>query len=547
MNSPHAKVADSYRPSPYGRRGMVCSGHHLASLAGMQVLQAGGNAVDAAIATAAALGMVEPAMSGPGGDGFIMVYHAATGEVRCINGTGAAPSTATREAYLEDGIPTFGIRSVSVPGIVSAWLLAHEEFGVLPLAEVFTPARELAEEGFPVSVLLSQSMQAHFDQKTPLLTHADSAAIFMPNGRPPQPGELIRNPNYAKLLEGLACDGWAYFYEGPVAEAILKLSAENGGHFAREDLTEQRACFCDPISTDYRGVTVWESPPNSSGHVLLQELNLIERFDIAGMGRNTPESVHVMVEAKKLAFADREKYLGDPEHVDVPVEWLISKEHAANRVKLIDPQRANPEPLPGNAPGHEDTTCFMTADRWGNAVCQLQSIQTGFGSCIVAGDTGVLLNNRMTYWHLEADHPDALMPGKRVRHTMNTVMATREGELILVCGTPGADTQVQTNMQCVSHVLDFGLNPQEALEAPRWRHLQNPMESMWPHTCEDRLQLEGRFEAETRAGLEARGHTLEILPDWGGPGSEQMIVRDPQTGVWRGGTDPRRDGLALAW
>ena len=337
------------------------------------------------------------------------------------------------------------------------------------------------------------------------------------------------------------------------------------------DFAQCRSRWEEPICTSYRGYTVYEAPPNSSGHVLLQELNLVEHFDLKALGCNTAESIHRMVEAKKLAFIDREAFLADPDFVDVPTEGLISKEYAKERVKLIHPDRVATSVQPGDPWKHqqdrskasiprklptaserkEDTTCFAVVDRWGNAVCQLQSLQSPFGSSLIAGDTGILLNNRMTYWHLEADHPDCLQPGKRVRHTMNPVMVFKEENgkrrLILVCGTPGADTQVQTNLQVITHVLDFGMTVVEAVEAPRWRHTQNPTESTLPHTCNDELILEGRFPEETRRGLARRGHGLNMIGDWEATGSEMMIQIDPETGALFGAADPRRDGYAIGW
>ncbi len=348
----------------------------------------------------------------------------------------------------------------------------------------------------------------------------------------------------------------------------------NGGLLSLEDLGRFHGEWQDPISTTYHGHTVFEAPPNSSGHVLLQELNIIEQFDIQGLGCNTAEAVHVMVEAKKLAFADREAYVADPEFLDIPMDGLLSKMYAWERASLIDPWKVNPkvaagnpylyqdepaprDPIPQKAPFSDmggDTTCFVVVDRWGNAVSQLQSQQSAFGSGVVVDGTGILLNNRMTYWHLDPNHINCLMPGRRVRHTMNPVMvfegeddAARNGELVLVCGTPGADTQVQTNMQVITHVLDFGLNVSEAVEAPRWRHMQDRTESTEPREMADRLQLEGRFSEEVRAGLQGKGHELEILSDWGASGSEVMIRRDPATGALFGAADPRRDGYGIGW
>ncbi|MCY4352326.1 MAG: gamma-glutamyltransferase, partial [Gemmatimonadetes bacterium] len=302
-----------------------------------------------------------------------------------------------------------------------------------------------------------------------------------------------------------------------------------------------------PIAVTYKGYTVYETPPNSSGHILLQELNIVENFDLRALGCNTAESIHLMVEAKKLAFADREKYVADPDWVDVPIDGLLSKDYAKERASYIDLERAAIHVPPGIPESVEDTTCFCVADSEGNAVCQLQSIQSGWGSSLIAGDTGILLNNRMTYWHLEKDHPNCLMPGKRVRHTMNPVIVTKDDKPVLICGTPGADTQVQTNLQLVTHILDFGLTPQEAVEAPRWRSLQNPMESTVPHTCEEVLQLESRFPTIACEALARKGHDLRYLSNWGGPGNAQAIQIDPETGTLMGGSDPRRDGYAIAF
>jgi gamma-glutamyltranspeptidase len=544
MNSPHRLRADAYRPSVLGTRGVACSSHYLSSQAGIRTLQAGGGAVDAAIAVAACLGVVEPHMSGPGGDGYLMIHRAEEGSVRCLNGTGPAPSRATRELFVGTGIPYKGIRSVSVPGLVAAWLEAHREYGRLPLETVFAPARELAEEGFAVSPKLAQALANEAAAASPLFTHAASAAVFAPEGRPLAAGEICRNPDYSATLALLCRDGVDAFYRGAIGEAILALSREQDGLFEAQDLRTHRAVWEEPICTTYRGWEVLEYPPGSSGHVLLQELSLVEHFDVGGMGYLSPESIHVMVEAKKQAFADRERYLGDPAWVAVPVRRLISKEYAAERVRLIDRSRAAVGVTAGEAA--EDTTCFCVADRWGNAVCQLQSIQSGFGSGLVVPGAGVLLNNRMTYWHLEEGHPDELKPGKRVRHTMNPFMLRRGGRLAMLGGTPGADTQVQTNLQLISAVVDFDLQPQEAVEAPRWRHTGDGTESEYPHRCPDELILEARFPEETRAALAAKGHAVRVIGSWEAAGSAQ-VIRLSSSGVMAGGSDPRRDGFALAW
>jgi gamma-glutamyltranspeptidase len=570
--TPHEINFAAHRPVVMARNGLVCSGHPLPSQAGIATLQKGGNAVDAAIATAAALNVVEPLMSGIGGDGFIMLYWKDTDRLEISNGTGAAPYAATRERYLPQGIPMKGILSVSVPGLVHAWLDAHEKYGKLSLSEVFAPALDLADNGFPVTHYLSKAIAS--DKL--LCEFPTSRAVFTRDGHPLQPGQLLYQRDLARTLQAIADGGRDAFYRGPIAEAIVRFSQERGGLLNMKDLASCHARWQEPISTTYHGHTVYEAPPNSSGHILLQELNLVEQFDLRGLGCNTAESIHLMVEAKKLAFMDREAYVADPDYVDIPIKGLISKEYAQERARLIDPERAAASVQPGNpwnyqrgmpkagAPARsgirqeqEDTTCFVVVDRWGNAVCQLQSLQSGWGSSLIAGDTGILLNDRMTYWHLEEDHVDCLQPGKRVRHTMNPVMVFREGplsgngaprQLALVCGTPGADTQVQTNLQVITHVLDFGMTVAEAVEAPRWRNTQSPTESNIPHVCNDELLMESRFSEQALAGLSRRGHTLNMLEPWDGvTGREMMVQVDRDSGVLHGAADPRHDGYVVGW
>lgn len=551
---PHGRRSAAYRPVVAGMNGVVCAGHPLAAQAGVSVLGRGGNAVDAAIATAAALGVVEPNMSGLGGDGFIMLHDGASGRIQVVNATGPAPKRATRDAYLPNGIPLKGIRSVSVSGLVSGWMAAHAARGVLPLAEVFAPAIELAERGFPISAKLAASIA----DDPSLAEFPSSRAIFTRDGAPLRAGEILVQRDLADSFRLIAEGGARAFYAGPIARALGRCAVANGGLIDPDDLAGFEARWQEPIWTDYRGYTVYEAPPNSSGHVLLQMLGLIEAHDVAALPPNHAESIHLMVEAKRLAFADREAYLADPDYVDVPIEGLLAKDYLRERAREIDPRRRQPEVRAGNpwryagrAPrlpeSQDDTTCFVVVDGQGNAVCQLQSIQSSFGSGLVCPGTGILLNNRMTYWHLDPDHPDCLAPGKRVRHTMNPVMVTRNGRLVLVCGTPGADTQVQTNVQVITHVLDHGYDVVEAVEAPRWRDLQNGTESTVPHTCANELLLEDRFAPETAAELRRLGHAVREIGPWAATGSEMMIQLDPTTGARFGAADPRRDGYAIGY
>ncbi len=544
--SPHGQRAPAFRPVVMGTRGAVACGHPLAAQAGIRTLQAGGNAADAAVAIGAALNLVEPNMSGLGGDGFVMVFDQESNRVQVCNGTGAAPLRATAERFRANGIPYKHLLSVSTPGLCDAWLMTHARFGRLKLDEVMAPAIELAEAGFPVS----HKMAAALADEVPSPTMVPfTREVFSREGRPLRAGEICRNPNLAQTLRRLACEGRDAFYTGPIARAIVEFSDQLGGLLSLDDFARHRSCWQEPITTTYRGHTVYEAPPNSSGHVLLQMLNLIEPFELSALDED--DRIHVMTEAKRLAFADREAYLADPEFVEVPVEQLISKAYAAERMKLIEPSRAMTQVECGTPQGREareDTTCFVVIDRWGNAVCQLQSIQTSWGSGLIAGETGILLNNRMTYWHLDEGHVDCLVGGKRVRHTMNPVMVfDQRGQLVYALGTPGADTQVQTNLQMLAHLIDFGLNPQEAIESPRWRHIGVGTESDFPHGDVTELRLEARFAPATINGLRDKGHAVIVIGDWEATGSEMIVQRQPETGALWAGADPRRDGYALAW
>ncbi len=566
--SPHGILGEAYRPPKIGSKGAVVANHTMAAQAGMRILHSGGNAVDAAIGVAFALGAAEPQGSSIGGDGFVMVHMAVNATVEVVNGTGAAPLAATANKY-SGGILYTGILGTSVPGIVDALLSAHERYGTLRLAKCLEPAIELCEDGVPVS-----EFQARMAAQNPVLrSSATSGPIFAPRGNWLKPGEIRRNPDLAHTYRQIADLGRDAFYEGDIAREIARYSEDNDGLLTYEDLKRHSVEWQSPVSINYRGRTVYEAPPNSSGHVLLQQLGMFGQFKTDEFEYMTPESIHLMVEAKKLAFADREAYLADPNYVDVPIEGLLDTNYLAERAQLInidiaaqnvtegDPWSFMDRPpdstkkhrkggrlhLPGN-----DTTHFCVVDRWGNSVGELQSIQTMFGSCVVAGSTGILMNNRMTYWHLDPNHIDYLNPGQRVRHTMNPVMVFSKpvedgGKLELVCGTPGADTQVQTNMQVVTGVFDYGLNVAEAIDGPRWTHNQAGMSSAYPHSNADSLQIEDRAGEEVIAGLARRGQPVESTGVWGGAGSEGAIQVDLENGTLFAASDPRREGDALVW
>jgi gamma-glutamyltranspeptidase/glutathione hydrolase len=525
-----------------GRQGAVASNHPLATQAGLLALQAGGNAVDAAVTVAVTLSVVEPFMSGLGGDGFYHVYLRRTGEALVFNGTGPAPRAATPERYA-NGIPLSGPLTVSVPGSVGAWGAMHARFGRRPWASLLETAAHYARDGFGAT-----RAYRHFagEQVAALGADRESRAVFLRDGHAPRAGTSIVQPALARTLAELAAEGADAFYRGGLARRLAAGCRQAGALLTADDLAAFQPEAQSPIALDYRGLTVREAPPNSMGWALLQELGIVEHFDLAAMGALSADLVHTLVEAKKLAFADRERWSGDPRFVDAPLAELLSPAHLARRAAEIDPKRAAPARASA-ATVAGDTRYFCVVDGEGNAVSGIQSLNSAFGSGVTAGDTGVLLNNRMSPWHLEPDHPNRLVPGKRVRHTMNPVMVFKSGELWAVLGTPGGDYQVQVNLQILTAMIDLGYDPQQAAEMPRWSSTQPGQEANWPHDCPDALNLEARFAEDVRAELAARGHPVVELGDLDGPCSVEIIRRDAATGLLTAGSDPRRDGWALAY
>jgi gamma-glutamyltranspeptidase len=530
----------SYRPVIIGRRGAVAANHPLAAQAGLLALRAGGNAVDAAVATAAALSVVEPMMSGLGGDGFYHVFDQASGRAVVFNGTGPAPAAATPERYA-GGIPRTGPLSVSVPGTVAGLDAMHRRFGRLPWRDLFGEAITFARDGFGATQAYS-----HFakEYRQTLLVDACSTATFLAGGSPPPLGTAILQPELACTLEEIASEGAETFYRGRLGRRLAAAFEAAGTLISAPDLENFEAEVQEPIGIDYRGFRVLEAPPNSTGFVFLEELKILEHFDLAGMGLLSPDAVHVMVEAKKLAFADRERWGADPNSVEAPLAQLLSDDYAGRLATRIDMRRAAPTRGVPAAAG--DTTYFCTADSEGNAVSGVQSINSGFGSGVMAGDTGILLNNRMSYWHLDPGHPNRLQPGRRVRHTMNPPLVLKDGALWCVFGTPGADNQVQINLQVLTAMVDFGLDPQQAAEMPRWTSNVPGQYANWPHDGENVLTIERRFPEPVRSELALRGHPVHTVGDLDGPCSIEIIRRDA-TGMLLAGSDPRRDGWALAW
>ena len=530
-----------YRPLIIGRRGAVAANHPLAAQAGLVALRAGGNAVDAAVATALALAVIEPMMSGLGGDAFYHVFDARTGRAIVFNASGPAPLAATPERY-GGGIPRTGPMSVSVPGMVAGLGAMHRQFGLLPWHDLFAEAIHYASEGFGAT-----AHYRHFADEHLAVLNADrrSAAVFLAQGVAPAIGVRIVQSDLARTLEEIAGEGAECFYRGALARRLAAGCSAAGVPIGDNDLAQFEAERQDPIRIDYRGFTVLEAPPNSTGFVLLQELKIVEHFDLKAMGLGSADAVHVMVEAKKLAFADRERWAADPRTLEAPLGELLSADYTARLAGRIDRSRAAPTRTIADAAG--DTTYFCTADGDGNAVSGIQSINSGWGSGVTAGDTGILLNNRMAYWHLDPAHPNYLRPGRRVRHTMNPPLVLKDGALWAVFGTPGADNQVQINLQVMTAMADFGLDPQQAAETARWTSNVPGQYANYPHDGPDVLTMERRFPDEVRRDLARRGHPVDAVGDLEGPCSAEIIRRDGASGMLTAGSDPRRDGWALAW
>ncbi|MGB9661371.1 MAG: gamma-glutamyltransferase [Moorellaceae bacterium] len=528
-----------YRPVVMGTHGMVASAHPLASLAGINILKRGGNAIDAAIATNAVLNVTQPHMCGIGGDLFYLIYLARTGEIVFLNGSGRAPRKISLEFFQDQKmkqIPPRSAYAITVPGCFAAWEDAWERYGSLPLAELLAEAITYAE-GHPVSHKLAWYIARYREVLAP---HPETAAIFLPGGQPPQPGDILCQRDLAATFRLLAQEGKKAFYQGPIAEAITTTVQREGGFLTMEDLVGHTSTWGRPVATTYRGYTIYQTAPNSQGITALLGFNIIEGLDLQNMGLDSDVYIHHLVEAKKLAFADRDTYISDPEFVPIPVERLLSKDYAARLRRLIDPEQVIEISSAGRLQG--DTTYFAVVDREGNIVSCIQSIYFPFGSGLVARGTGILLQNRGAYFSLDPGHPNCLAPGKRTLHTLMASIIMKEGRPCLVFGTMGADGQPQIHLQAISRILDFGWNIQEAIEAPRWIHGSILGDSS---PC---LYLENRFDPKVIEGLRQRGHKVELLPDWSSEaGHAQGIVIDHSRGVLMGGADPRGDGYALGW
>ncbi len=524
---------------------MIATGHPLATAAGLKVLADGGNATDAAVATAAVLGVVQPMMSGLGGDTFMLVYHKKEDRVFGLNGSGPAPAGATREYFAEAGcaaMPLRGMLAASVPGAVRAMdeSLSRWGSGRFSLRRLLEPAIRYAEEGVPVARKVAQWIG---EAAQTIARHPSCAAVFLPRGRPLQEGEILVQRDLGEALRVVAAGGSQAFYEGPIAAAIGAHSRAHGGLLSPEDFAGYAVDVHEPLATTFRDLTVYATAPPSQGILLLEMLNILEGFEPARW--DSPDAIHRAVEAKRIAYADRLAYLGDPVFVRNPIRALLAKDYAARRRQEIDQDRvagATSGGLPPEATG--DTTYFCVADCEGNLVSYITSLSAAFGCCEIAEGTGILLNNRAGRgFTLEAGHPNCIAPGKRTMHTLTPYMAFRDGAPWLVWGTPGGDAQPQWSMQVLQNLLESSMSPQQAVEAPRWHSFPGTD----PATLGSRLELrvEEGFPPETLAELARRGHRVVPAPSPEGGGGAQAILVDHARGTYLGASDPRVDGCAI--
>ena len=480
-------------------RGMVATSQPLAAQAGLQVLINGGNAVDAAVATAAVLNVVQSMSTGIGGDAFALLYLADSGTIKALNASGRAPKRATLDFFQERGlaeIPLTGMLPVTVPGTVDGWATVLEAHGTMSLAQVLEPAIAYAEEGFPVTERVARGWRMLAPK---LSAHPDAAGAYLVDGQPPRPGQVFRQPNLARTLRLIAKGGSDVFYRGEIAEKIARFSQANDGLLSLDDLAEHRSTWEEPIWVDYRGYRVYECPPNGQGLAALLALNVVQGYDLASSGHNPAKALHLLIEAMKLGFADAYEYVADPAFADIPLAGLLSADYAAERRRLINPGRALADVPAGTPVVGGDTVYLTVVDGNGNAASFINSLYMGFGSGMGAGDTGIALQKRGALLSLDPGPRNCIAPGKRPYHTIIPALATRDGHLFMSFGVMGGFMQPQGHLQVVCNVVDFGMNPQEALDAPRFR---------WDRGRQ--VALEPDVSAEVRSTLRDWGHEVVV-------------------------------------
>ncbi len=519
--------------------GMVAASHPLAAQVGLEILKAGGNAIDAAVAVNAVLGLMEPHMNGVGGDLFAIVWDAESEQLHGLNATGRAPYEINREALVRQGIermPGTGPVTWTVPGAVDGWDKLLNRFGTMTFSDVLAPAIAYARNGFPVSEIIQGQWAS--SERT-LAEWPDSAKTYLPNGRPPRVGDVFTNIGLARTYEAIARGGRDAFYRGDIARKIVAFSESNGGYFTMRDFEDHDSVWVDPISTTYRGYDIWEIPPNSSGILALMILNLLEDYDVASLGHNSAEALHLFTEAKKLVWADRNTYVADADANVLPTASLISKSYASSRRTLIDRTRAATAVTPGKPFEYSDTVYLTVVDKDRNAISLIESIFGAFGSKVVPGDLGFALQNRGSGFSLEEGHLNSLEPHKRSLHTNMPGFVTKDGKPFMPFGVMGGPMQPQGHWQVLSNIIDFGMNLQEAGDAARVRH--SP--SRYPGGT---LAVEPGVSDDVVEELRRLGHHVE-RQGGGGMGGYQAIVINPETGMLHGGTDPRKDGQVAGY
>lgn len=540
------------RSEVIAEHGMVATSQPLATQIGIDILKQGGNAVDAAIAANAALGLMEPTGNGMGGDLFAIIWSAEDQQLYGLNASGRSPLGMSYDDLMSEleerntnSIPAYGVLPISIPGAVDGWFEMHNRFGNLEMSKILEPTIEYAEDGFPVSELIA------FYWEIGARIHNDRPGGFKNemtiNGRAPEKGEIMKRPTMANTLRLLSEQGREAFYEGEISEKTDQFMRENGGYLRKRDFEEHTSTWVDPVSVNYRGYDVYELPPNGQGIAALQMLNILEEYDLSSMEPNSAEVLHLMTEAKKLAFEDRAKFYADPAMEDIPLSWLLSDEYADERRMLIDENSANTVKA-GNAPEDGDTIYLTTADSEGNIVSLIQSNFRGMGSGIVVPGTGFVFQDRGELFSLDPDHANVYEPGKRPFHTIIPAFVMKDGKPFLSFGVMGGGMQPQGHVQILTNIIDFGMNVQEAGDNPRWRHTGStqPTDGAQDY-LEDggTLNLESGITYDVIRELILKGH--EVSFDVGGYGGYQAIMIDPETGVYYGASESRKDGQAAGY
>ncbi|GAB1451681.1 gamma-glutamyltransferase [Draconibacterium sp.] len=532
------------RSEVIAQNGMACTSQPLATQAALDILKAGGNAVDAAIAANAVLGLTEPTGSGIGGDIFAIIWDAKTQKLYGLNGSGRSPYELKLQYFKDNGyekIPAFGPLSVSVPGCVDGWFELNKKFGKLKMNEILAPAIHYAREGFPVSEVIAYYWQGNARS---LQKHPGFAEIYMPGGKAPAKGEVFKNPYLANTLELIGKEGRDVFYKGEIAEKIVAYLKEQGGFFTMKDFEDHTSEWVDPISTNYRGYDVWELPPNGQGTAVLEMLNILETFDIASMGFGSPEYMHLFIEAKKLAFENRAKFYSDPDFNKLPIGKLISKDYGKERAALIDKNRAA-RSYPAGFPESPNTIYLTTADKEGNMVSLIQSNFRGMGSGMTPGKLGFVLQDRGELFTLEEGHLNVYEPHKRPFHTIIPAFITKDGQPYISFGVMGGGMQPQGHTQIVCNIIDFGMNLQEAGDAPRISHEGSSEPTGEKMTDGGVVSLETGFSYETIRELMSKGHKIGF--EKGPYGGYQAIMYDNKNKVYYGASESRKDGQAAGY